>query len=240
VRVGSRPTAPISALLSSRAVTTAPGPGQPQATNVIDRIEQTVPQGAWIALGLALLVALIAALVAAISGLSARRRAREIATVSAAALTDPLTGALNRRGFTEAVERELDRARRYDRGFALAFVDIRGLKAVNDSEGHLAGDELLRQATGLLRDSARAHDVVGRIGGDELGLLLVEQSPESAAMIVDRIREQVPDQRELSGSKVDWDLTIGTATFPEDGETFEDLLDIADRRLYEQRGIALR
>jgi diguanylate cyclase (GGDEF)-like protein len=194
----------------------------------------------WIALGIALLVALIAALVAAITGRTARRRAREVAAVSAAATTDALTGVLNRRGFTDAVERELDRARRYDRRLALAFVDIRGLKAVNDSEGHLAGDELLRQTAGLLRDSARAHDVVGRIGGDELGLLLVEQSPESAAAIVQRIRDQVPDRRAQSGSEVNWDLTIGTATFPEDGETFEDLLHTADRRLYQQRGIALR
>jgi diguanylate cyclase (GGDEF)-like protein len=213
---------------------------QPNGPSVIERIEQVVPQAVWIALGGALLVALIAALAAAISGGVARRRSREIAAVSAAALIDPLTGVLNRRGFTEAAERELDRARRYSRGLALAFIDVRGLKAVNDSEGHLAGDDLLRRAAGLLRDSARAHDVVGRLGGDELGLLLAEQSPDGAESVVQRIRDGVPAQRERAGLQSEWDLTIGTATFPEDGETFEDLLDTADRRLYEQRGIALR
>ena len=54
----------------------------------------------------------------------------------------------------------------------LAYVDVRGLKAVNDTEGHLAGDELLQAVAGLLKESARADDVVGRIGGDEIGLLL--------------------------------------------------------------------
>jgi diguanylate cyclase (GGDEF)-like protein len=216
-------------------------PPQPsQSTSVIDRIEQVVPKGVWFALAAALLIAALAALAAWRTGLLARRRKREIAAASAAALTDPLTGALNRRGFSEAVERELDRARRYDRGFALAFVDVRGLKRVNDTAGHLAGDELLRQATGLLRDSARAHDVVGRLGGDELGLLLVEQSPAGAAAVIQRIQEEMPRARANAGLKVDWDLTIGTAIYPDDGDTFEELLDTADRRLYEQRGIALR
>jgi diguanylate cyclase (GGDEF)-like protein len=187
-----------------------------------------------------LLLAAIAALAAWRLGVLARRRGLEAAVASEAALTDPLTGVLNRRGFAEAVERELDRARRYDRRFALAYVDIRGLKTVNDTEGHLAGDELLRQAAELLRESARAHDVVGRLGGDELGVLLVEQTADSAAAVVGRIHDRLPARRAQSGLRTAWDLTIGTATFPQDGDTFEGLLGTADRRLYQQRGIALR
>ena len=188
----------------------------------------------------ALLLAAIAALAATRSGMLARRRGREAAAASEAALTDPLTGVVNRRGFVEAVERELDRARRYDRRFALVYVDVRGLKTVNDTEGHLAGDELLRQAAELLRESARAHDVVGRLGGDELGVLLVEQTADSAAAVVGRIHDRLPARRAQSGLHTAWDLTIGTATFPQDGDTFEELLGTADRRLYQQRGIALR
>jgi len=205
--------------------------------SVIQRIEREVPGAVWLALAIALFLAGIAGLAAWHASLLARRRAKEFQEV---ALSDPLPGVLNRRGFTEAVERELDRARRHDQQFALAFVDIRGLKTVNDTEGHLAGDELLRETASLLRESARAHDVVGRLGGDEMGLLLVEQSADSSAVIVSRIRALVTLHRATSPLHTDWDLTIGTATYPQDGDTFEELLRTADRRLYEQRGIALR
>ncbi|HTX46366.1 MAG TPA: GGDEF domain-containing protein, partial [Solirubrobacteraceae bacterium] len=110
------------------------------APSGIGRIVREVPADVWLALAVALFLAAVAALAAGRNGLEARRRAKEFAEV---ALVDPLTGVLNRRGFTEAVERELDRAKRHDHSFALAFVDVRGLKTVNDTEGHLAGDELL-------------------------------------------------------------------------------------------------
>ena len=129
------------------------------------------------------------------NGRRVRAQASAIAEVSAAALTDPLTGVLNRRGFTEAMERELARARRYGRPFVLAYVDVRGLKAVNDTEGHLAGDELLKGVAGLLHDSARADDVVGRLGGDELGLLLAEQTADHAEVVTDRIQSLIPERR---------------------------------------------
>jgi diguanylate cyclase len=146
---------------------------------------------------------------------------------------------LNRRGFTEAAERELTRARRYGHALAVAFVDVRGLKAVNDSEGHLAGDRLLKQVSVLLRDSARTNDVIGRIGGDELAVLLVEQSGEGAAAMTRRVRAQIPAHRQAVGLGTGWDVTIGCASFPDDGDTVEDLLQVSDRRLYEQRGIEL-
>jgi diguanylate cyclase (GGDEF)-like protein len=121
----------------------------------------------------------------------------------------------------------------------VAYVDVRGLKAVNDTEGHLAGDKLLNEVGALLSGSARADDVVGRIGGDEFGVLLAEQTAEGAAVVTRRISEQVPARREALKLGPSWELTIGTAAFPKDGETLEDLLRAADRRLYEQRGIAL-
>ena len=151
-----------------------------------------IPWYIWLALGALAVVATGAIGAAYRSSRRIRRQAGAMAAVSAAALTDPLTGVLNRRGFTEAVERELARARRYDRPFVLAYVDVRGLKAVNDTEGHLAGDELLKGVSRLLRDSARADDVVGRLGGDELGLLLVEQSAEGAEVVTSRIQSLFP------------------------------------------------
>jgi diguanylate cyclase (GGDEF)-like protein len=207
---------------------------------IIDRFIRVIPTAVWIALAALLGVAAVATSAAVLSGRRARRHLGEARAVATAAMTDPLTGVLNRRGFSEAVERELERARRYRHPVALAFVDVRGLKAVNDSHGHLAGDRLLEEVAHLMRDSARTYDVVARIGGDELAVLLPEQSAGGASALADRIREQIPAHRKLLGFASPWDLTIGTAAFPDDGDDFEQLLLTADRRLYEQRGIYLR
>ncbi|HEY6398727.1 MAG TPA: GGDEF domain-containing protein, partial [Solirubrobacteraceae bacterium] len=198
-----------------------------------------VPTVVWIALGACILLAACMSAVAFLKGRHASREVAQRQRVEAVAKTDPLTGVLNRRGFTEAVDRELARARRHGRQFVLAYVDVRGLKAVNDTEGHLAGDELLKTVATLLTESARADDVVGRIGGDELGLLLVEQSGDSAAAVTRRIEAQVSARRSELGLRTPWGLTVGTSAFPEDGDSFDDLVAAADRRLYQQRGIAL-
>jgi diguanylate cyclase (GGDEF)-like protein len=221
-------------------------PARPQSVrivtrqSVIDHFEHVVPLAIWLALGGALCLALGAGLGAGLAARRAHSQSARLETVSEQALTDPLTGVLNRRGFLDAAERELSRSRRYRRPFVLAYVDVRGLKAVNDSQGHLAGDALLRHAAGLLRDSARADDVVGRIGGDELALLLAEQSTEGAEAVVNRLRSLLPERQGELGLSTQWDLTIGTAAYPRDGLTVEELLATADRRLYQQRGISLR
>jgi len=207
---------------------------------VIHDIVKVIPTAVWVALGAAFALMLAFAGLALRSSRRARRREKEFAAISAAALTDSLTGILNRRGFTEAAERELARASRYERPFVLAYVDVRGLKAVNDTEGHLMGDELIKAVAGLMKESARADDVVGRIGGDEFALLLGEQTAESAEPVIRRIRARVAEARAEMEISVPWELTIGMASFPDDGATLEELLDLADRRLYEQRGIALR
>jgi diguanylate cyclase (GGDEF)-like protein len=207
---------------------------------VIDNVVKVIPTAVWVALGAAFALMLAFAGIALRSSRRARRREKEFAAISAAALTDALTGILNRRGFTEAAERELARASRYNRPFVLAYVDVRGLKTVNDTEGHLMGDELIKTVADLMKESARADDVVGRIGGDEFALLLGEQTAESAEPVVRRIRARVGEARAAMEISVPWELTIGMASFPDDGATLEELLDLADRRLYEQRGIALR
>jgi diguanylate cyclase (GGDEF)-like protein len=240
---GSASRSAIAGASTRRPRKTGPGPISSTVNNpastVIDRFINVIPFGVWLALAAALALAALAGVAALRSGRRVRIQAGEVAAVTAAALTDALTGVLNRRGFLEAAERELGRARRYNHPVALAFVDIRGLKAVNDTEGHLAGDRLLRQVTTLLRESARTHDLVGRIGGDELAVLLAEQSAAGAAAMTQRVRAQVPAARSSLRLATRWDVTIGTAAFPEDGESFEQLLAAADRRLYEQRGIQL-
>ena len=242
--LGSAPTAPASTRSGPRrGQGGSPQPvvvTQPIAQHtIIQSIEQVVPPEIWLALAAALAFGGLSAGWALYSSHRVRRQANAFAAMSTAALTDQLTGVLNRRGFLEAVERELARARRYERGFVLAYVDVRGLKGVNDTEGHRAGDELLKEAASLLQDSARADDVVGRLGGDEMGLLLIEQGVDGAGAVRRRVENQVPIRREKLGLHSPWDLTIGTAAFPDDGETVDDLLRVADERLYEQRGIDL-
>jgi diguanylate cyclase (GGDEF)-like protein len=207
---------------------------------VIDHIVNVIPTAVWFALAAAFGLVLAFAAVALRSSRRARRREKEFAAISAAALSDALTGILNRRGFTEAAEGELARARRNDRPFVLAYADGRGLKTVNDTEGHLMGDELIKAVAGLMKESARADDVVGRIGGDEFALLLAEQTVDSAAPVFRRIAARVEEARAGMEISAPWELTIGMAAFPHDGKTLEELLEVADRRLYEQRGIALR
>jgi diguanylate cyclase (GGDEF)-like protein len=206
----------------------------------LTKFVNVIPTAVWMALGAAFAMALAFAALALRSSRRARRREREFVAISAAAATDALTGILNRRGFMDAAERELARASRYDRPFVLAYVDVRGLKAVNDTEGHLMGDELIQAVAGLMKESARADDVVGRIGGDEFALLLDEQTAEGAEPVIRRIQARVEERRAAMEIRVPWELTIGIAAFPSDGTTLEELLGTADRRLYEQRGIALR
>lgn len=207
---------------------------------LIEHFIQVIPWWIWLAIGVALAVAVAAGVAAVRSGRRARARAGEVASVTADAMTDPLTGILNRRGFTTVAQRELERAQRYGHPLALAFVDVRGLKGVNDTRGHQAGDELLKQVAALLKDSSRSHDVVGRIGGDELAVMLTEQGVEGMTAVLRRVRAQLPVTRAALGFDHDWDLTIGMAVFPRDGHSVEDLLATADRRLYMQRGIELR
>ena len=142
---------------------------------MISRFIGKIPAGVWIALA-------VAVGLAAIGGGAAVRRARAPAPgrrgggVTAAAITDQLTGVLNRRGFTQSGRARARARARYGHPLALAYVDVRGLKGVNDTEGHLAGDRLLKEVALMLSESARTHDLVGRIGGDELAVLLAEQA----------------------------------------------------------------
>jgi diguanylate cyclase (GGDEF)-like protein len=193
----------------------------------------------WFLVGLSISLAILFLAAALYYRRHARRYAGEVETAREAALTDSLTGVLNRRGFVEAAERELERARRYNHTLAFAFVDVRGLKGVNDTRGHGAGDRVLKDVARLLTESSRSHDLVGRIGGDELAVLLAEQSAEGVAAVGRRLKDRIPARREQLDVGVDWDLTVGISVYPNDGQTIAELLGAADRRLYMQRGISL-
>jgi diguanylate cyclase (GGDEF)-like protein len=162
-------------------------------------------------------------------GLALRREQR-------AAVTDSLTGLLNRRGLEDRLTEELARCRRNGHELSLVIMDCDGLKAINDTGGHELGDTVLQRVGDCLRDHKRIADVAARLGGDEFVVLLPETGAGDALGVAERFR------RELAAAPVAGSQTItaafGIASFPADGETPASLLRVADRTLYaaKQRG----
>ncbi|HMN08339.1 MAG TPA: diguanylate cyclase [Gemmatimonadaceae bacterium] len=149
--------------------------------------------------------------------------------------TDPLTAVLNRRALTERLVSELERVRRYDSTVSLLLIDIDHFKRVNDTHGHLVGDDVLMDVGALLQGAVRAVDVVARYGGEEFVIVLPETAVSGATVFAERIRELIeahpfplPD-----GGHLHLTASVGVASYPAPGlETAEDLLAAADQALY--------
>ncbi len=125
---------------------------------------------------------------------------------------DPLTGALNRRAFDEQLERELQRSRRTGDPLTLVAIDLDGFKQVNDSLGHATGDAVLRQVVSLFEHHARAHDLVGRIGGDEIAVALTGSDDGAARDLIRRVRIHLVPVRRKLGLPREFGLSWGAAT----------------------------
>lgn len=149
------------------------------------------------------------------------------------AATDSLTGLYNRRLFDEYSDKELNRAKRYGHQLAMVILDLKKLKEVNDRHGHLRGDQVLILAATTLRNTLRSSDFAFRIGGDEFALLLPQSESEQADTLCRRVRAQYESEVQSFGLEVGVTLDFGIAVYPEDGEKMDDLMTIADRRLYD-------
>jgi diguanylate cyclase (GGDEF)-like protein len=204
----------------------------------VTRLVEVVPGFVWLILAGLALVASILAGALAIYARRLRATAQRAATFAGLAATDPLTGLLNRRGFESSLGIELARARRYGGTLALVFADLRALKTINDRHGHEAGDQALRTVAGVLSEQVREGDASGRVGGDEYGVVLVNQGAKGAQAFRDRVRERLSSAPGPHGEELE--LTMGVALFPDDGDSPDLLLTAADRDLYAQRGIAVR
>ena len=149
------------------------------------------------------------------------------------AMYDELTGLVNRREFMSRLEGVVHAAALNAGQHALLYLDLDQFKVVNDTCGHIAGDELIRQAAGLVRRHVRAADTVGRLGGDEFAVLLADCSPEKATAVAESIR------RELSNYRFTWEersfelgVSIGVATLTEGVIDAKSLLSLADAACY--------
>ncbi|HTB72503.1 MAG TPA: diguanylate cyclase [Polyangiaceae bacterium] len=151
-------------------------------------------------------------------------------------LTDELTGLLNRRGFLAAASARINLARRTTASTAVLFADVNGLKRINDELGHEQGDRTIQDAAHVLRSIFREGDVVARIGGDEFVALLPNFSPAAREPLLERLAAAI---RALAEQEVrPYRLTLSTGlTFMdwERGQTLDDLLAEADRRMYERK-----
>jgi diguanylate cyclase (GGDEF)-like protein len=148
------------------------------------------------------------------------------------AVTDPLTGLYNRRLFGEAFEKELNRARRYGLPLGLVILDLHRFKEVNDKHGHPRGDEVLRAAASTLRKALRTSDSAFRIGGDEFALLLPQTDAAQALALSRRVGIVFGESIEHFQMGVSVSMDHGVATFPQDGDQADQLIRIADERLY--------
>lgn len=149
--------------------------------------------------------------------------ARLIRRLSEEAATDPLTGLPNRRELLRDIAAAVRRARRSQVPFCVVMLDLNGFKAVNEREGHAAGDRILERVAHALQSALRDVDLVGRHGGDEF-VLVIDGGAEAAQATVVRARQSVVDATGLG-------FESGIATFPDDGPSADALLAAADARL---------
>ena len=156
----------------------------------------------------------------------------ELKKIQLNAVTDPLTGLYNRRLFAESFEKELNRARRYGLPLGIVILDLHRFKEVNDKYGHPRGDEVLRAAATTLQKALRTSDSAFRIGGDEFALLLPQTDAAQAIALSRRI--EIVFAETLRPLQLSFSVTMdhGVATFPQDGDQSDQLIRVADERLY--------
>jgi diguanylate cyclase (GGDEF)-like protein len=167
----------------------------------------------------------------ALARLQVARQARDL---EHAVAVEPLTGLFNRRHFSSRIDEEVERARRYSLNLALLLIDIDDFKRLNDSCGHLVGDQILRDTAAILRQSVRVFDICTRFGGDEFAILMPGSTAASALQTADRIRQRVEAYRPGGGAAIFNErvtITVGVSARRLSAST-EEMIAAADRALY--------
>jgi len=186
------------------------------------------------AVGAAMMALLGAALIGAAS--AHRRTLALTAALQRRATTDALTGLANRRHLVAAVDTEVRRARRTGRALSLAILDIDHFKRINDTHGHPGGDAVLREIAAVLRETTRAGDLIGRIGGEEFAVLMPETDTAQAERACERLRAAVAARTMSLGGNVATRVTVSTGVaLLSASEAGDQLMCRADKALYEAK-----
>ncbi|HET9345607.1 MAG TPA: GGDEF domain-containing protein [Candidatus Limnocylindrales bacterium] len=160
-----------------------------------------------------------------------QRRARDAAV--RLSTVDPLTSLFNRTFFFAAVDREIARSLRSNRGFCLLMMDLDELKSINDRYGHYFGDQVLRGVGEVIRSGVRKIDTAARYGGDEFVVLLPETDPTGAWVLAEKVRIGVTElDVRVAGTEIPASISVGVVAFPDDGSTADALLISADQAMY--------
>jgi diguanylate cyclase (GGDEF)-like protein len=159
----------------------------------------------------------------------------ELKKLNLNAVTDSLTELYNRRVFNEFFERELNRAKRYNQPLGLVMMDMHRFKEVNDKHGHPRGDEVLRMAAATLKKALRTSDFAFRIGGDEFALVLPQTDAPQSQALSRRIETVFADTLKSLQLNVTVGMDYGVANYPQDADNTEELVRIADERLYQRK-----
>ena len=162
---------------------------------------------------------------------------RQVNELESLANSDPLTGLSNRRYLQDQLRQALGIYKRYETPFALLILDVDGLKRVNDSKGHQAGDRALVQVATAMRRTRRTTDTAARIGGDEFCVLATNQNASAAEPLAQRIVDAVDAE---TGSDSPIGISIGVVSCPEHGDDTDALLEMADQAMYRAKAGGLK
>ena len=150
------------------------------------------------------------------------------------ATTDGLTELYNHRYFQEQIRMQVEQSKRYNSSFSLIIIDIDFFKRFNDTFGHQSGDAVLRQVAQTLKRNVRTTDIVCRYGGEEMSIILPNTPKEEAFSTAQKICDRVANKkfRLFNGKETNVTISLGVSTFPADGESAVDIIEAADKRLY--------
>lgn len=144
------------------------------------------------------------------------------------ATIDELTELYNFRYFKEVFNKEVYRAKRYDRNLSLIVIDINNFKSLNDTQGHATGNGIIKQIARLLVLNTRKSNIVCRYGGDEFVVILPETDNEQTLKLANRLRTVVAYRTSVT-------ISLGVSTFPDNGKTTKGLFNKADRNMYKDK-----
>ena len=153
-------------------------------------------------------------------------------------ITDDLTGLNNRRYFNERIDREVQRSKRYKRQLTVLMIDIDYFKNYNDVNGHLMGDEILKQVAHTLETNVRKADILARYGGEEFVVILPEIDKSHALQVAEKLRSTIDKKKfpkEENQPNGNLSISLGISTLPDDSVDAKELVDFADRALYKAK-----